>query len=290
MSGAWTRPSLSLRPTSPRPIGCSAPPPRHPKFPQQPRLRLRGRGPLGQGHPAFSGRPTSPKPNGYSAQTTLSQRQPASASLRPSPIAVTTIKPSGRTKADAGIDDLRRTALRPLPVVSRSQWRIGAPRRSSARSGRWREGRWAAKETGHRTSSRHETLEAGCCHWLTFSAKGTLRQASSLRSTWTARPRGLRMTCMEVVGMREYVPGDDEPTDFDGDHDYPAQTEKDIAAGPTSRSSAIPNGVSTWRGSKARPSWRYFAGLMTTGQSSEPKGTLRLNPGRSSRSGKICAI
>jgi hypothetical protein len=34
---------------------------------------------------------------------------------------------------------------------------------------------------------------------------------------------------MEVVGMRDYVPSDDEPTDFDEYYDIPAQTEKDLA-------------------------------------------------------------
>lgn len=34
---------------------------------------------------------------------------------------------------------------------------------------------------------------------------------------------------MEVVGTRDYVPDDDEPTDFDEYYDYPAQTEKDMA-------------------------------------------------------------
>lgn len=29
--------------------------------------------------------------------------------------------------------------------------------------------------------------------------------------------------------MRDYVPDDDEPTDFDEYYDYPAQTEKDMA-------------------------------------------------------------
>jgi hypothetical protein len=34
---------------------------------------------------------------------------------------------------------------------------------------------------------------------------------------------------LEVLGMRDYVPQDDEPTDFDFFYDTPAKTEKDMA-------------------------------------------------------------
>jgi hypothetical protein len=59
--------------------------------------------------------------------------------------------------------------------------------------------------------------------------EGHLAASGIATAHWTARPRGLRTTRMQVVGMRDYVPEDDEPTDFDEYYDIPAQTEKDMA-------------------------------------------------------------
>ena len=83
------------------------------------------------------------------------------------------------------------------------------------------------------------------------------------------------MPYWEVYTVRYYVPDDSdglEPTDFDVYYDYPAETDKGLAARFYVKIERDPSALPAWRSGRTQPSWRFSSGSTTTEPELRAKG------------------